>query len=133
MQILESGANGYLLKTTSPNELFSAIDAVMGGNAFFSPSISKILLEKYLNSSQHISDATQEIIKKKYSGPLSKREQEILHYIAKGKTHLQISQLLHISVRTVDTHRNNIIKKTNLHDTASLVKYAIKEGLFELL
>jgi DNA-binding NarL/FixJ family response regulator len=128
-KILDSGAHGYLLKTTSPDELYAAIEAVYAGEAFFSPRISKILLENYV-------EGRQQPIKKKnaaeYHGPLSKRECEILKLIALGKTHQQIAALLHLSVRTVDTHRNNIIKKTNLHDAASLVTYAIKEGLVNL-
>jgi two-component system response regulator NreC len=132
-KILESGANGYLLKTTTPEELFAAIDAVMAGNAFFSPSISKILLEKYLISVQSVpEDRKYDQTQKPYQGPLSKREQEILRYIAEGKTHQRIADLLHLSIRTVDTHCNNIIKKTNLHDTASLVTYALKNGLIKL-
>jgi two-component system, NarL family, response regulator NreC len=131
-RILECGANGYLLKTTSPDELYAAIDAVMAGNAFFSPTISKILLDKFLDALQPVKGKNIPRQKKKYSGPLSKREQEILQHIVNGKTHHQIADLLHLSIRTIDTHRNNIIKKTNLHDTASLVTYAIKEGIVEL-
>jgi two-component system, NarL family, response regulator NreC len=128
-KILASGAHGYLLKTTSPDELYAAIEAVYAGEAFFSPRISKILLDNYVGNMQ------QPLRKKspaEYTGPLSKRECEILKLVALGKSHQQIASLLHLSVRTIDTHRNNIIKKTNLHDTASLVTYAIREGLVDL-
>jgi DNA-binding NarL/FixJ family response regulator len=131
-KILECGANGYLLKTTSPDELYAAIDAVMAGNAFFSPTISKILLDQYLGSLHPMKGKVGTKCKNNYAGPLSKREQEILQFIVAGKTHHQIADILHLSVRTIDTHRNNIIKKTNLHDTASLVTYAIKEGIVDL-
>jgi DNA-binding NarL/FixJ family response regulator len=128
-KILASGAHGYLLKTTSPDELYAAIEAVYAGEAFFSPRISKILLDNYI-------EGMHQHGKKKntteYTGPLSKRECEILALIALGKSHQQIATLLHLSVRTIDTHRNNIIKKTDLHDTASLVTYAIREGLVDL-
>lgn len=129
-KILASGAHGYLLKTTSPEELYTAVKAVCDDNAFFSPRISKILLESYA----HHADSTTYSHKKEseYKGPLSEREREILRYIALGKTHQEIAKELHISVRTVDTHRNNIMRKTDIHDTASLVRYAIKEGIVSL-
>ncbi|HVN48210.1 MAG TPA: response regulator transcription factor, partial [Bacteroidota bacterium] len=128
-KILASGAHGFLLKTTSPDELYAAIHAVYTGDAFFSPRISKILLDNYVEEMQ------RPLPKKKsadYKGPLSKRECEILKLIALGKSHQQIAAVLHLSVRTVDTHRNNIIKKTNLHDAASLVTYALSEGIVDL-
>jgi DNA-binding NarL/FixJ family response regulator len=128
-KILASGAHGYLLKTTSPEELYAAIEAVYAGEAFFSPQISKFLLDNY------VAGIRQPHTKKnitEYRGPLSRRECEILKLIALGKSHQQIAALLHLSIRTIDTHRNNIIKKTNLHDTVSLVTYAIREGLVDL-
>jgi two-component system, NarL family, response regulator NreC len=128
-KILASGAHGYLLKTTSPDELYAAIEAVYAGEAFFSPRISKILLDNYIKGMHRPGKKKSPA---EYTGPLSKRECEILALIALGKSHQQIAALLHLSVRTIDTHRNNIIKKTNLHDTASLVTYAIREGLVDL-
>jgi DNA-binding NarL/FixJ family response regulator len=128
-KILECGAHGYLLKTTSAEELYAAIDAVFSGNAFFSTRISKILLDKYVQESKQSLKRNSEL---KVRDLLSEREREILRYIALGKTHQQIGEILHISARTVDTHRNNIIKKTDLHDTASLVTYAIKEGIITI-
>jgi two-component system response regulator NreC len=132
-EILQSGANGYLLKNTTPDELYAAVSAVHNGNAFFSPSISKIILDNYLHHThQEPPAATPPKTPADYTGPLTIREQEILRHIAEGRSHLQIAKLLHISVRTVDTHRNNIMKKLNLHDTASLVTYSIREGLMEM-
>jgi two-component system response regulator NreC len=132
-EILQSGANGYLLKNTTPDELYAAVSAVHNGNAFFSPSISKIILDNYLqHTHQEPPPAVPPKTPANYSGPLTAREQEILRLVAEGKPHLQIAKILHISIRTVDTHRNNIMKKLNLHDTASLVTYAIREGLMEM-
>jgi len=129
-KVLKSGANGYILKTTSPEELYAAIKAVYSDNAFFSPRISKILLEHFADEeSEH---QQKEQSKSGYSSTLSERECEVLKYIALGKTHQQIAEELHISTRTVDTHRNNIMRKTNLHDTASLVRYAIHEGIISI-
>ncbi len=129
-EILQSGASGYLLKNTTPDELYTAVTAVHNGNAFFSPSISKIVLQNYLHHTHQAPPPRRPIEPDvAYSGPLTPREQEILKLIAEGKAHLQIAKLLHISVRTVDTHRNNIMKKLDIHDAASLVTYAIREGL----
>ncbi len=127
-KILSSGAHGYILKTTSPEELYSAVKAVYSDNAFFSPRISKILLDSFYNNTPK----NEREQKTSARSPLSPREIEILQNIALGKTHQQIAKELHISVRTVDTHRNNIMKKLNIHDTANLVRYAIKEGIISL-
>jgi len=129
LEILQSGANGYILKNTSPDDLFAAVKAVHSGQAFFSPSISKIVLDSYLKKSAQGGPPGSEFDSSQYVGPLTTREREILQMIAEGKSHQQIADILYISVRTVDTHRNNIMKKLDLHDTASLVTYAIKQGI----
>jgi len=129
VQILQSGANGYLLKNVSPDDLYSAVHAVHDGLAFFSPTISKIMLDGYLRRTNPGTNTGGESDLSPYVGPLTTREREILQLIAEGKSHQQIADLLYISVRTVDTHRNNIMKKLDLHDTASLVTYAIKHGI----
>ena len=129
LEILQSGANGYILKNTSPDDLFAAVKAVHSGQAFFSPSISKIVLDSYLKKSAQSGPPGSEFDSSQYVGPLTTREREILQMIAEGKSHQQIADILYISVRTVDTHRNNIMKKLDLHDTASLVTYAIKQGI----
>ena len=129
LQILQSGANGYLLKNTSPDDLFAAVKAVYAGQAFFSPSISKIVLDNYLKKILPGAGGRAEFESSEYVGPLTAREREILQLVAEGRSHQQIADLLYISVRTVDTHRNNIMKKLDLHDTASLVTYAIKQGI----
>ncbi len=130
-EILQSGASGYLLKNTSPEELYAAIEAVHGGNAFFSPSISRLVLNGFLGT-DHRPTAAPTRPGPAPRSPLTEREVEILRMIAEGRSHQQIAELLHISVRTVDTHRNNIMKKTDIHDTASLVTYAIREKIVRL-
>ena len=128
-ETLQSGANGYLLKSVSPDDLYSAVKAVNEGMAFFSPKISKIMLDGYLKRSVPGTNIGGDSDFSSYVGPLTVREREILQLVAEGKSHQQIADLLYISVRTVDTHRNNIMKKLDLHDTASLVTYAIKHGI----
>ena len=116
-EVLDSGANGYLLKSTAPEELHNAILAVCNGKKPLSTSLSTLVSDRdALDGNNH-------------RVPLTTREREVLQLIAEGNTHAKIAQLLHISVRTVDTHRNNILKKLDLHDAASLVSYAIRNGI----
>ena len=126
-EIVESGANGFVLKNTPVEELQQAIIAVSRGQEFFSPSVSEAVVGSRLTSG--ISRLSADDRRKK---KLTPREREILQLVAEGKRHSRIAQLLHISIRTVDTHRNNILKKLGLHDAASLVTYAIKNGIIIL-
>ena len=125
LESVRSGASGYLLKNTSAEDLHAAIKAVHSGQAFFSPGVSKILADDYLKRVRDPSLAPDASVRPR----LTQREREILQLIAEGKSHKKIAELLHISERTVDTHRNNIIQKLDIHDTAGLVTYAIKNGI----
>jgi DNA-binding NarL/FixJ family response regulator len=127
IQVIRSGANGYLLKNSSADDLFAAIRSVYTGHAFFSPSVSRVILESYLKASGSPDEKVNGT-----GGPdscLTPREREILQLVAEGQTHQQVGDLLHISVRTVDTHCNNIMKKLDIHDSAGLATYAIKNGI----
>jgi DNA-binding NarL/FixJ family response regulator len=126
-EIMHSGANGYLLKNTAPEELLSAIIGVSKGHDFYCPSLSESTAKRFWTRSNPDSTIGTEGMEEK--DRLTQREREILQLIAEGKIHSQIAQLLHISIRTVDTHRNNILKKLGLHDAASLVTYAIKNSI----
>jgi DNA-binding NarL/FixJ family response regulator len=127
VQTIRSGAQGYLLKNVSSEDLFTAIRSVHNGQAFFSPSVSRILLEKYLEGNTLAAQESEE--RDHPAARLTAREREILQLIAEGKTHQKIGDILHISVRTVDTHANNIMKKLDIHDNAGLVTYAYKHGI----
>ena len=127
-QVVRSGANGYLLKNSSAEELYAAIRSVFSGHAFFSPAVSKVIADSYVRGSSapaldqsHMPDSR-----------LTTREREILQLIAEGHTHQKVADLLHISVRTVDTHCGNIMKKLDIHDSPGLVTYAIKNGILIL-
>jgi len=126
LQVVRSGANGYLLKNTSSDDLYAAIRSVHRGHAYFSPSVSKIIADELLRGPRPGPAEADE-------GPaltrLTSREREIIQLIAEGRTHQQIGELLHISPRTVDTHCNNLMKKLDIHDSAALVAYAIKNGI----
>jgi len=124
-QILKSGASGYLIKETAANELIAAILSIKSGNPFFSPSISRKIMESYLNEDED----------KKGKGEtdkLTNREKEVLQLIAEGYTNNEIANLMGISVKTVETHRAHVMSKLDIHDVAGLIKYAIKKGLVVL-
>lgn len=121
-QILRSGAGGYILKNSNKDELAAAIRAVAKGEKFFSPRVSEIMVQGYLRKAEH-----REVIGLEPDESLTKRELEVLSYIAEGLNNQQIADKLFISPRTVDTHRTNIMQKLDIHDTAKLVRYAIEK------
>ncbi len=122
-QILKSGAGGYVLKNSSRDELAAAIRAVAKGEKFFSPRVSEIMVEAYLRKAEKREESPLE----DKDLPLTKREKEILFYIADGLSNTQIAEKLFISPRTVDTHRTNIMQKLDIHDAANLVRFALSK------
>ncbi len=121
-QILKSGAGGYLLKNSGRDELAAAIRAVAQGGRFFSTRVSEIMTEAYLRKSE-----ARDNLSLNDDLPLTKREREVLQYIADGFNNSQIAEKLFISARTVETHRTNIMQKLNIHDTANLVRFALNK------
>lgn len=115
---IEAGVSGYLVKQTVASDLLNAIREVKRGNVFFSPSISKVLLERK-RAARRIESTIG----------LTLREQEILKLIARSKTNKDIALLLNISPKTVDKHRGQIMSKLDIHDIAGLTRYAISIGL----
>jgi two-component system response regulator NreC len=123
-EMLEVGASGYIIKRAAATELVSAIRAVYNGEAVLSPAITRLLLEDYLNRETHREDDDP--------NALSAREREVLQLIAEGKTSREIAELLHLSVKTVQSHRTNLMQKLDLHDRGELIKYAIQKKIIEL-
>lgn len=126
---LKAGASGYLPKQdTTKAELFRAIRAIHKGEQYFSDSIAQIITRSYSHS---VKSATiPESIPRKHA--LTARESEILRLFADGFSNLEISEKLNISVRTVETHKNNIMQKYNFRSTVDMVKFAIRNNLSEL-
>lgn len=124
-KMLQAGASGYVPKRAAPNDLIRAIKIVAEGNVFLEPSVAKDLVADYLI---RVSEGTE---KQSYDG-LTDREREVLTHIAEDETNREIAQQLHISVKTVERHRENIMSKLNLHTRTELVKYAIRKGLISL-
>lgn len=114
--ILRAGAHGYVLKDTSPAELVRAIESVAQGGAFFSPSISKILVEDLVQSARRQEHA--------HDSPLSRREQDVLRSIAQGKTTKEVASELNIGARTVETYRVRLKRKLKARNVAELLNHA---------
>ncbi len=121
-QILRAGASGYVVKRAAPTELLSAIRAAYRGDSFLSPSISRKVIEEYVRQA----DAMAE--KDSYD-KLTNREREVLQLIAEGHSNREIAELLHISVKTVETHRAHLMDKLDIHSTAGLTQYAMRKGV----
>ena len=124
-QVTRLGAAGYLLKQTSAHILSQAVREVQKGHTFFSPSIAKRLRNAHEASPDRVA-----LLKKKRAR-LSPREAEVLQLIAEGQANKQVAGELGISVKTVEKHRQRLMEKLNIHDTAGLTRYAIAAGMVE--
>ncbi|WP_316829602.1 response regulator transcription factor [Pedobacter aquatilis] len=122
LNMLEAGANAYLFKNTDDKTLFKAIDVVLKGKYFVSTEIQDVL-EEFLTGNKNPAKRTSQKL-------LSAREIEIVKLITDGNTNSEIADILFLSVRTVDTHRKNILYKLGINNTASLVKYVLENKIF---
>jgi len=122
LRALNAGAKAYLLKDSAEADLGRAIEAVIEGKSFFSPAVSRLLLEDYVRKIKRagVEDSFD---------LLSAREREILQLVAEGKSSKEIAALLNLSVYTVETHRSNIMQKLNLRGVPELILYAVRKGL----
>lgn len=123
-KMLEAGANGYVPKRAAPDELLTAIRAAARGEVYLYPSLAKLLVSDFLTSPQEKQDPS-------HLDGLTPREQEVLEHLADGATNAEIGQTLTISPKTVARHRENIMRKLNMHSRTELVKYAIRKGIIE--
>src|SRR5581483_11425540 len=122
LKALKAGARAYLLKDSAEYDLINAIHAVSEGKAFFSPAISKMLVEDYVRQMQ------EKEVEDSYE-LLTTREREILQLLAEGKNNKEVATILNLSLYTVETHRGNILQKLNLHSGAELILYAVRKGV----
>jgi two-component system, NarL family, response regulator NreC len=119
LESLRAGVTGYVLKTRASNELVQAIRAVSKGEMFLTQSISRTIVQAFLNKSE-----TQDRF-------LSDRERQVLQLVAEGKTTKELATILGISAKTAESHRSNIMDKLDIHDVAGLVRYAIRTGIIQ--
>jgi two-component system response regulator NreC len=119
LESLRAGVTGYVLKTRASNELVHALRAVCRGEMYLTQSISRTVVQAFL-----MKDSLPE-------RPLSDRERQVLQLVAEGKTTKEIASMLGVSVNTAETHRTNLMEKLDLHDTAGLVRYAMRNGVIQ--
>jgi RNA polymerase sigma factor (sigma-70 family) len=122
LRALGAGARAYLLKDSATTDLVQAIHAVAEGKSFFSPAVSKILLQDYMRKLQRSG------VEDSYD-LLSPREREVLQLVAEGKSNKEVASLLNLSVYTVETHRAKIMQKLNLKGVPELILYAVRKGI----
>jgi DNA-binding NarL/FixJ family response regulator len=122
--MLDAGASGYLLKDCHLGELCLAIRSVVANQSYLSPSVASIVLETYRREVSRAENREFDL--------LTSREREVLQLVAEGKTSKKIASLLHVSMKTVDAHRHQIMHKLNIHSIAGLTKYAILKGIMSL-
>jgi two-component system, NarL family, response regulator NreC len=116
---LKAGIRGYLLKTQAAEDLVKAIRDVLRGEIYLSPGVSRIVVDSYLSGAQPGAD------------PLAPRERQVLQLVAEGKTSKEIAGLLGLTVKTAESYRARVMEKLDLHETAALVRYAIRHGIID--
>jgi two-component system response regulator NreC len=122
-KMLEAGASGYVPKRAAPEELLTAIRTAARGEVYLYPSLAKLLVKDYLGQTHPLPVSPE--------NELTARESEVLHHLANGSSNEEIAVLLVISSKTVERHRENIMRKLNLHSRSELVRYAIRKGIIQ--
>ena len=122
LRALKAGARGYLLKESPEADFVHAVRMVHGGKAFFSPAVSRMLVEDYVRQLQ------DKDLEDSYD-LLTSREREVLQMVAEGNSNKDIAKVLNLSLYTVETHRSNILEKLNLHSVPELILYAVRKGI----
>lgn len=123
LHALQAGASGYLLKNAADLELIHAIRAAYRGEAYLYPAATRSIISNYLELSSSVDDVKV--------NQLSPREQEVLSFLAKGYTNKEIAEMLHVSIKTIESHRAKVMEKLNLRTRSELVKYAFKQGFID--
>lgn len=119
-EALEAGVKGYVLKSQVANDLVVAIRQVLHGDVYLSPGIASAVMAAYRTKSD------------RPANPLTARERQVLQLIAEGKSTKEIASILGVSVKTAESHRSRLMQKLDIHETASLVRYAVKHGLIQV-
>ena len=122
LRALKAGARGYLLKDSAEADLVRAIRSVAEGKSFFSPTVSRVLLEDYMRKLQRTGGESSYDL-------LTPREREVLQLVAEGKSNKEVADMLNLSVYTVETHRGNLMEKLKLNGVPELILYAVRKGI----
>ena len=129
-EVLRAGARGFLLKSDAGRDLVAAVDALQSQKTFFTPRVSQMVLEGFLNREKQRSeieyepDASGEV--------LTAREREVIQLLAEGRTSKEVAVTLNLSVKTAETHRTNLMRKLGLHSVADLTRYAVRNGIVQV-
>jgi two-component system response regulator NreC len=123
-QALKAGAKGYLLKDSEDLDLIKAVKSLARGGSYFSPTVSKVLLDGYLSDSG--TGGGEDALSR-----LTGREREVLQLISEGKTNKEIARILSLSINTVESHRKHVMEKLDLHNTAEIVRFAVRKGIVQ--
>jgi DNA-binding NarL/FixJ family response regulator len=121
-EVLEAGARGYVLKSDTARQLLPAVDALSRHRPFFTSKASEVVLKGYLEGTRPKGEPRRS---------LTAREREIVQLLAEGKSNKEVAATLHISIKTAETHRTNIMRKLDLHSVSELVRYAVRNHIIE--
>ena len=124
-EVLAAGARGYMLKSDDGQDLVSAVDSLRRHRPFFTTKVTKMVLDNYLRTGVPLRNTDPS------RGLLTPREREIAQLLAEGKSNKEVASALRISIKTVETHRNNLLRKLDLHSLSELVHYAIRNKMVE--
>ncbi|HEY7697984.1 MAG TPA: response regulator transcription factor [Vicinamibacteria bacterium] len=122
-EVLEAGARGYLLKSDASRQLISAVEALRIHRPYLTSRVNEVVLTGYLGGKPLKGETS--------GGKLTPREREIVQLLAEGLTNKEVATMLHISVKTAETHRTNIMRKLDLHSVSELVRYAVRNHIIE--
>lgn len=120
---LHAGAKGFVLKDADPGDLLHGVKAVNRGESFFSPAVSRVMLDEYVDGGAQVSEADLKLTS------LTDREREVLQLITEGKSSKEVASLMDVSIHTVDSHRKHLMEKLGVHNTAQLVRFAVQTRL----
>ncbi len=128
-EVLRAGARGFLLKSDAGRDLLTAVEALELQRTFFTPRVSQMVLDGFLNREA----PDDHIASRDISGEaLTAREREVIQLLAEGKTSKEVAVMLNLSVKTAETHRTNLMRKLNLHSVADLTRYAVRNGIVQV-
>jgi DNA-binding NarL/FixJ family response regulator len=132
-EVLRAGARGFLLKSDAGRDLVAAVEALEMNRTFFTTKVSQMVLNGYLDRENP--DSREEVNEQREDDAapvLTSREREVIQLLAEGKTSKEVAVALHLSVKTAETHRTNLMRKLGLHSVADLTRYAVRNGIVQV-
>ncbi len=131
-EVLRAGARGFLLKSDAGRDLLNAIDALQRQRTFFTPRVSQMVLDGFLNRDSTEIEEEEKALRLNTGEVLTAREREVIQLLAEGKTSKEVAVTLNLSVKTAETHRTNLMRKLGLHSVADLTRYAVRNGIVQI-